>query len=241
MTTTQRKRAVREVEYHPMIRDLPAGERPRERLRDRGATALSNVELLAILLRTGTVAENVLGLATRLLSQHHGLDGLARAGFQELAGEYGVGEAKAAQLQAAIELGKRLSAAPGPQRASVRSPQDVADLLMAEMALLDQEHFRVVVLNTKNEVMATPTVFVGSVNATTVSTAEVFREAVRQNCLAVIVVHNHPSGDPTPSDEDVVVTRELVTAGKTLDIDVLDHVVIGRHTFASLKEQGAGF
>ena len=172
MTTTQRKRAVREFEYHPMIRDLPAGERPRERLRDRGATALSNVELLAILLRTGTVAENVLGLATRLLSQHHGLDGLARAGFQELAGEYGVGEAKAAQLQAAIDLGKRLSAAPGPQRASVRSPQDVADLLMAEMALLDQEHFRVVVLNTKNEVMATPTVFVGSVNATTVSTAE---------------------------------------------------------------------
>lgn len=131
MTTTQRKRAVREVEYHPMIRDLPAGERPRERLRDRGATALSNVELLAILLRTGTVAENVLGLATRLLSQHHGLDGLARAGFQELASEYGVGEAKAAQLQAAIELGKRLSAAPGPQRGSVRSPQDVADLLMA--------------------------------------------------------------------------------------------------------------
>ncbi len=241
MTTTQRKRAVREVEYRPMIRDLPAGERPRERLRDRGARALSNVELLAILLRTGTAAENVLGLATRLLSQHHGLDGLARAGFQELAGEYGVGEAKAAQLQAAIELGKRLSVAPESQRASVRSPQDVADPLMAEMALLDQEHFRVVVLNTKNEVMATPTVFVGSVNATTVRTAEVFREAVRQNCPAVIVVHNHPSGDPTPSDEDVVVTRELVAAGKALDIDVLDHVVIGRHTFASLKEQGTGF
>ena len=237
----QRQRTVRDIEYRPMIRDLPSGERPRERLRDRGADSLSNAELLAILLRTGTKAESVLDMAARLLVQYQGLDGLARAGFQELAQSRGVGEAKAAQLRAAIELGKRLAAQHGPERSTIRSPQDVSDLLLAEMSLLDQEHFRVVVLNTKNQVMAAPVVFAGSVNATTVRVAEVFREAVRQNCPAMIVVHNHPSGDPTPSPEDVSVTRELVAAGKALDIEVLDHVVIGRHTFVSMKEKGLGF
>ncbi len=237
----QRRRTVREVEYRPMMRDLPSGERPRERLRDRGPGSLSNAELLAILLRTGTAGENVVDLAARLLSHFQGLDGLAQASHQELCGVHGLGEAKAAQLQAALELGVRLPAARRPERPSVRSPQDVADLLMAEMSLLEQEHFRVVVLNTKNQVMATPEVYKGSVNATSIRTAEVFREAVRQNCPAIIVVHNHPSGDPAPSDEDVAVTRELVAAGEQLDIDLLDHVVIGRHAFVSLKEKGLGF
>ena len=224
-----------------MMRDLPSGERPRERLRDRGPGSLSNTELLAILLRAGTADENVLDLATRLLSHFQGLDGLARASHQELCGVHGLGEAKAAQLQAALEMGKRLPAVRQPERPTVRSPQDVADLLMAEMSLLDQEHFRVVVLNTKNQVMATPEVYKGSVNATSIRSAEVFREAVRQNCPAIIVAHNHPSGDPAPSDEDVAVTGELVAAGKQLDIDLLDHIVIGRHAFVSLKEKGLGF
>ncbi len=229
------------VEYRPMIRDLPDGERPRERLRDRGAAYLSNAELLAILLRTGTAAESVLDLSTRLLSHFQGLDGLARASHGELCGLHGLGEAKAAQLQAAIELGRRLAGARTPGRPVIHSPQDVADLLQQEMGWLEQEHFRVIVLDTKNHVMATPDVFVGSVNATTVRTAEVFREAVRQNCPAVIVVHNHPSGDPEPSAEDVGVTRELIAAGKALDIEVVDHVVIGRDGFVSLKERELGF
>ncbi len=237
----RQRRTVREIEYRPMIRDIPSGERPRERLRDRGPSSLSDAELLAIVLRTGSAAESVLDLSGRLLSQYQGLEGLAQAGYRELCNLHGVGEAKVAQLQAALELGKRLSSARGPERPSVRSPQDVADLLMAEMSLLDQEHFRVVVLNTKNQVMGTPEVYKGSVNSTTIRSAEVFREAVRQNCPAIIVVHNHPSGDPAPSEEDVAVTRELVAAGKMLDIDVLDHVVIGRHSFASLKEKGLGF
>ncbi|MEE8518930.1 MAG: DNA repair protein RadC [Dehalococcoidia bacterium] len=224
-----------------MIRDLPDGDRPRERLRDRGASSLSNAELLAILLRTGTRAESVLDLSTRLLARFQGVDGLARATHQEISAQHGFGEAKAAQLMAAIELGKRVAAAHGPERPLIHSPQDVADLLQPEMGLLDQEHFRVVVLNTKNQVLATPDVFVGSVNSTSIRTAEVFRDAVRLNAPAIIVVHNHPSGDPEPSREDAAVTRELVAAGKALDIDVLDHVVLGRDGFVSLKERGLGF
>ena len=234
-------RAPREVDDRPKIRDLPAPERPRERLRDRGAAYLSNAELLAILLRTGTAAESVLDLSARLLAQFQGLDGVARASHHELCGLHGFGEAKAAQLQAAIELGRRISMAQGPDRLAIRSPQDMVGLVREEMSLLEQEHFRVVVLNTKNQVVAVADVHKGSVNATSIRTAEVFREAVRRNCPSVILVHNHPSGDPEPSEEDVAVTQEIVAAGKSLDIDVLDHLVIGRAGFVSLKERGLGF
>ena len=232
---------LRELEYRLMIHDLPTGERPRERLRDSGAAALSNAELLAILMRTGTTAESVLDQATRLLADFGGLDGLARASYGELCQVHGFGEAKSAQLLAAVEVGRRLAGPRSPERPAIRTPRDIADLLLAEMALLDQEHFRVVVLNTKNQVMGSQTVFIGTVNATTIRTAEVFRDAVRRNCPAVVVAHNHPSGDPTPSAEDIAVTRELVAAGKALEIEVLDHVVIGRHGFVSLKERGLGF
>ena len=230
--------------YHLLIRDLPTGERPRERLRDHGATYLSNAELIAILLRTGTHAENVIDLATRLLSQYGGLDGLARASFSELTHLHGMGDAKAAQLKAALELGRRLLATTGEARITIHSPQDVANLLMAEMAFLDQEHFRVLLLNTKNQVLSISEVYKGNVSSAVVRAAEVFQEAVRSNCPAVILAHNHPSGDPTPSPEDVQVTRQLVEAGKLLDIDVLDHVIIGQAAsggFVSLKERGLGF
>ncbi len=230
--------------YHLVIRDLPANERPRERLRDHGATYLSNAELIAILLRTGTASENVIHLATRLLSQFDGLEGLARASFQELANQYGMGEAKTAQLQASLELGRRLLASSGEVRPYINSPQDVANLLMAEMAFLEQEHFRVILLNTKNQVMAVKELYKGNVNTAVLRGAEVFQEAVRSNCPAIVLVHNHPSGDPTPSPEDAKSTRQLVEAGRLLDIEVLDHIVIGRApfpAFASLKERGLGF
>ncbi|MEX2599407.1 MAG: DNA repair protein RadC [Dehalococcoidia bacterium] len=223
------------------MRDMPNSERPRERLRDAGASYLNNAELLAILLRTGTPTENVLELSARLLSQFQGLEGLAKASHAELCAVYGFGEAKAAQLQAAIELGKRLAISRGAGRVTIGGPEDVAALLSPEMAFLDQEHFRVLVLNTKNEVMASPDVFIGSVNSTTVRTSEVFKEAVRLNCPNVITVHNHPSGDPTPSPEDVALTHVLVKAGKLLEIKVLDHVIIGRDRHVSLNEQRKGF
>lgn len=231
----------RPVEYHARIRDLPSSERPRERLRDYGPAALSTAELLAIVLRTGATRESVLTLASRLLARYGGLVGLARSSFGELCGEHGLGEAKAAQLQAALELGKRLTSAQPEERAVVRSPQDVANLLMADMGLLEQEHLRVVLLDTKNRVLAMPEVYRGSVNTSQVRVAELFREAVRQNCPAMVIVHNHPSGDPTPSSDDIEITKEAVAAGELLDIEVLDHLVIGHQRFVSLKEQGLGF
>lgn len=232
---------VRELDYRLMIRDLPVGERPRERLRDRGAGSLSNAELLAVLMRTGSAAESVLDQAARLLADFGGLDGLSRVAYGDLCDVHGFGEAKASQLLAAMELGKRVGANATSDRPVIREPRDAADLLTPEMAALDQEHFKVLVLNSKNQVMAMPTVFIGSVNSTTVRTAEVFREAVRRNCPAVIVAHNHPSGDPSPSGADIAVTRELVVAGRALEIEVLDHMVIGRSGFVSLKQRGLGF
>lgn len=229
------------VEYHPTIKDLPLLDRPRERLRDYGAAALSNAELLAIILRTGTSSESVVNMAVRLLVSFGGLSGLARSNITELCEMKGLGMAKAAQLKAALELGKRLLAEQPQDRVVVSSPADVANILQLEMGLLEQEHLRTVLLNTKNQVMSIPTVYQGSVNTSLIRIAEVFREAIRGNCPALVVVHNHPSGDPTPSREDINVTKQMVEAGKLLDIDVLDHIVIGRHTYVSLKERGLGF
>jgi len=230
------------VEYRPMIKDLPAGERPRERLAHAGEGALSTTELLAIILRTGVGGESVLDMARRLLSRYGGLPGLARASFAELQAEKGLGEAKTAQLKAALELGRRmLLASPAEDRFVVRSPADVAQLLMAEMAHLEQEHFRVLYLDTRNRLLDIETVYVGSLNASHIRVGEVFRDAVKRNCAAIIVAHNHPSGDPTPSPEDVEVTRQLVAAGNLLDIEVLDHLIIGQQRFVSLRERGLGF
>ena len=237
----ERKRTIRDLDYRPMIRDLPDGERPRERLRDLGAGALSNAELVAILLRTGNAVESVLDQTTRILAGFGGLAGLARASHADLCALRGMGEAKACQLLAAFELGRRAASAEGPARPTVHSPEDAATILQPEMAHLDQEHFKVLALDTRNRVIVNHNVFIGSVNATTIRTAEVFREAVRRNCPAILVAHNHPSGDPAPSPEDVGVTRDLIAAGKALDIEVVDHLVIGSEGYVSLKERGLAF
>lgn len=229
------------AEYRPTIKDLPVDERPRERLARVGEGALSTAELLAIILRTGVGGENVLALAARLLSLYGGLPGLARASFAELQAEKGLGQAKTAQLKAALELGRRILLAAPEDRFIVRSPTDVAQLLMAEMAHLEQEHFRVLYLDTRNRLLGSETVYVGSLNASHIRVSEVFRDAVKRNCAAIIVVHNHPSGDPTPSPEDVEVTRQLVAAGDLLDIEVLDHLIVGQQRFVSLRERGLGF
>ena len=231
----------RGVEYHPTIKELPVSERPRERLKKYGAASLSTAELLAIILRTGVGGENVLNLAARLLARFRGLTGLARAGFAELCAEKGVGMAKAAQLKAALELGRRLLITSPEERPQVRSPADAANLLMLEMGLLEQEHMRLILLDAKNRVLDTPTIYIGSLHTSAIRVGELFREAVRGNCAAIIVAHNHPSGDPTPSPEDVKVTEQIVAAGKLLDIEVLDHLILGRQRYVSLKERGLGF
>ncbi len=210
------------IEYHPTIKDLPSGERPRERLAREGAGSLSNAELLAILFRVGVDGENVLELSTRLLARYQGLAGLARASFVELLNEHGLGEAKVSALKAALELGRRLTIASPDDRLQIRSPQDAANLLMSEMSMLEQEHLRVMLLDTRNRVLSTPTIYRGNLNTSVVRVSEIFRDAIRQNAAAIIVAHNHPSGDPTPSPEDVAVTRNIISAGKLLDIEVLD-------------------
>jgi DNA repair protein RadC len=196
---------------------------------------------LAIVLRTGTPSENVLALATAALARFGGLPGLSRAGFGELCTQHGMGEAKAAQIKAALELGRRLLSTQPEERATVRSPQDVANLLLAEMALLEQEHLRVLLLNSKNQVLAMPEVYKGNVSSAQVRISELLREAVREGCPSIIVVHNHPSGDPTPSADDVELTRKLLEASRFLDIDVLDHIVIARQGIVSLRDKGLGF
>jgi DNA repair protein RadC len=231
----------REIQYQPMIRDMPESERPRERLRSYGANALSTSELLAILLRTGVRGENVVQLAMRLLSDHRGLSGLAKASFDELEELKGVGPAKVTQLKAAFELGRRLLVEAPDERPQIRSPADAANLVMLEMGLLDQEHLRLILLDTKNRVLEMPTIYIGNLNTSVIRVGELFRQALRVNCAGMIVVHNHPSGDPTPSPEDVRVTERIVEAGKLLDIDVLDHLVIGWQRYVSLKERRLGF
>jgi DNA repair protein RadC len=227
--------------YHLTIHDYPLAERPRERLQYYGAAALSNAELLAILLRVGTPGENVVALSTRLLKDFGGLAGLSKASFSELSSVKGISTAKIAQLKAALELGRRLLLTSPDVRPQITSPHDAANLLMLEMSNLEQEHLRTVLLDTKNRVLSSHTVYIGNVNSSIIRISEVFREAIRENATALIVAHNHPSGDPTPSPEDVRVTRSIVEAGTLLSIEVLDHLVIGHQRFVSLKERGLGF
>ncbi len=231
-----------DAEYRPRITDLPSADRPRERLAEVGAGSLSNGELLAILLRIGAKGENAVRLAERMLGQLDGLAGLHRASYNDLCSVKGIGPAKAAQLKAALELGERIARSGPVERRVISSPADAANLVMYELSALDQEYLYVIHLDTRNRVLGPPLeVYHGSLNTSLIRVGEVFREAVKVNAAGIIVVHNHPSGDPSPSPEDVAVTRTLVEAGKLLDIDVLDHLVIGQHRFVSLKERGLGF
>ena len=227
--------------YRLMLREMAPDERPREKLKLRGSAALSDGELLAIILNTGTVGETVTDLSQRLLAQYGGLRGLFRLDLFELARVHGVGDAKSVRLKAALELGRRLAALSPDERPQVGSPDDIANLLAIEMAALEQEELRVVLLDTKHRIVRTATVYRGSVNQAQVRVSEVFRDAVRQNATALVAVHNHPSGDPTPSAADVALTVEIVAAGQLLDIELLDHLIIGQGRWLSLKRLGLGF
>ncbi|MGF7186160.1 DNA repair protein RadC [Desulfitispora alkaliphila] len=232
----------REVQYH-LIKELPLADRPRERLVKYGAETLTNSELLAILLRTGTKDQSVLSLAYKVLhtsdvSDVSGLRGLVTKSIQDLSEIKGIGVAKATQLKAAIELGRRISATVPEKRPAIKSPADVAMLLMEEMRYLEKEHFKTLLLNTKNEVLVVDTVSIGSLNASIVHPREVFQNPIKRSAKSIILVHNHPSGDPEPSSEDIAVSKRLIEAGRLLGIDVLDHIVIGDNKFISLKERG---
>jgi len=230
-----------EGEAHYRIKDLATSDRPRERLAALGPEALSSAELIAILLRIGIKGINAMQLAQELLIGVGGLTGLHMVPYDELCNHRGIGPAKAAQLKAAVELGRRLAIALPEEQPSIQSPDDAAALLLYEMGALEQEHLRVLLLDTRNRLIRMVDVYRGSLNTSIIRVGEAFRDAVRVNAASIIVVHNHPSGDPTPSSEDVNVTRALVEAGRLLDIEVLDHLVIGKNSYISLKAKGLGF
>lgn len=221
-----------------MIRDFPEDERPRERFEQNGPESLSNHELIAILLRTGTKEESVLQLANRLLTHFEGLRLLKDANLDEITAIKGIGKAKAIQVLAAVEIGRRISNLSYNDRYVIRTPEDCANYVMNDMRFLSQEHFVCLYLNTKNQVLHKKTIFIGSLNASIVHPREVYKEALRRSAASVICIHNHPSGDPAPSREDIEVTKRLAESGKILGIELLDHVIIGENKFVSLKEKG---
>lgn len=226
------------MQLHVKLKDVPKAERPRERLLQYGSTHLSNKELIALLLGSGTRNESVLDLANRVLMHFEGLKLLKEATIEELTAIKGIGPARGVIMLAALELGERLNKYKPTERYVVRSPEDGADYVMEEMRTLDQEHFIALFLNTKNQIIHSQTIFIGTLNSSVVHPREIFREAVRRSSASIIVAHNHPSGDPTPSPEDINVTKRLVKAGKIMGIEVLDHLVIGDGRFISLKEKG---
>lgn len=221
-----------------LIRDYPKEERPRERFLQDGPQSLSNQELLALLLRTGSKEESVLQLSNRLIKAFEGFRLLKEASVEELTEIKGIGEAKAIQILASVELGRRIHKLNDQDRYVIRSPEDGANYCMEEMRFLSQEHFVCLYLNTKNQVLHKRTVFIGSLNASIVHPREVFKEAFRRSAASIICLHNHPSGDPSPSREDIEVTKRLVECGKIMGIEVLDHIIIGEHKYVSLKEKG---
>lgn len=223
-----------------LVRDMPADERPRERLLAEGAASLSNTELLAVLLRTGVRDDSVLHVAEKVLAlyKERGLAAITQMSVQELSSIKGVGPAKAATILAAVELGHRLSRKAAERQTVVHGPADAANYAMPHFRFERREHFAVLLLNVKNHILAMKTITVGTLTNSLVHPREVFQAAIERSAASVILVHNHPSGDPSPSAEDLAVTRRLVEAGEIMDIPVLDHIILGYDKFISLKEEG---
>ncbi len=220
------------------IKDLPLEERPREKLKNLGAEALSNAELLAVLLRSGTTGETAVQLAARILSRAGGLRDLPDLPLEDLESFRGVGPAKAVILKAALELGRRLATTPRRDAVAVTSPRLAAELFMEQLRYKKKEHFEILLLNTKNRVISREIISMGSLNASIVHPREIFNAPLRKSAAALILVHNHPSGDPSPSQEDLEITRRLAEAGNILGIAVRDHIIIGDGCYFSFKEKG---
>jgi DNA repair protein RadC len=219
------------------IQDLPASERPRERLLSLGPEALSNTELLAVLLRSGTRGEGVMSLSMRILSSC-GPDGLSTAGARQLKEMRGISDAKACSILAAVELGKRLATGTVRPRMSIEGPEDVARICMPRMRSLRKEYFRGFYLDSKKRLLREEVISVGGLNTNSVHPREVFSTAIRESAAAMIIVHNHPSGDPAPSREDISVTKSISEAAEMLGIELLDHMVIGKGSYVSLRQEG---
>jgi len=236
--TTSAKRP-RSLAERPLS-EWPIHERPVERLWAAGETAISDTELLAVILGpTGKI--NPVAIAGELLARSGGWFGLQRLSRDEIAQIPGVGRERAARIRAALEVARRLARWDLPERMQIRSPADAAQLLMLEMGHLDHEQLRVLLLDTKNRVQKLDTVYIGSLNTSMVRIGELFQEAIRLNSASILIAHNHPSSDPTPSPEDVLITRQIIEAGRLLDIIIIDHLVIAAGCYVSMRERGLGF
>jgi len=226
------------MNYKVKIKDLPKNERPREKILRYGAEYLSNSELLALILRTGTKEESVLNLCDRLLSHCGGINGISGSSISDLKQVKGIGEAKATQILALAELSARFNSFKSGTVYAVNSPKDVSIYMMGQMKNLKKEYFKLIMLNTKNIIISVKDISIGNLNSSIVHPREVFIEAIKLSSASVILCHNHPSGDPAPSKEDILITKRLRECGTLLGIEVLDHVIIGNEAYISLKEKG---
>ena len=227
------------METRLSVKGLPPEDRPRERLYHVGAAELSLQELIAIVVGRGTKDASALELGHRLLEKFGDLVSLGRANLDDLKKIKGIGFVRACQLVAAFEMGRRFSKVPGAQGTPIRGPGDVARLFKDEMKHLDREHFRAALLNTKNQILKIVTVSIGSLNASIVHPREILKPAISASAASIILIHNHPTGDPTPSSEDVEFTRRFAKCGELIGIQLLDHIIIGGDRYRSLKESGA--
>lgn len=225
-------------EYKFTMKELPEDERPREKLLKYGAKNLSNAELIALIIRTGNKKRTAIELSQDILNYFGGLKALVNLSVEEIKEIKGIGLAKGAEIKAVIELSKRLSTSKETNKVIIKNPRDIANLLMPELRYKKQEIFKLILLDIKNQVISTPLISKGGLSSSIVHPREVFREAIRRSSAAIILVHNHPSGIPDPSKDDIEVTKKLIEAGKIIGIDVLDHIVIGDGTFISMKEKG---
>ncbi len=218
------------------IKTLPTEERPREKLIKHGSKTLTNSELLAIILRTGNKKESVLELSNKFFKKYN-LKSLSRLKTSTLKKQLGIGDAKACQIMACFELGKRFSAFKEGKKPVIRNAKDIADLFIPEMDALEKEHFKGIYLDSRKKIIKQETIFIGSLNESVVHPREIFKIALDENAAAIILLHNHPSGDPNPSSFDIEITKELIKAGELLGIQVLDHIIIGGKKYISLKEK----
>lgn len=221
-----------------LIKDIIKDERPRETLLKKGETYLSDSELLAILINNGTKDKSAITLAREIIETSDGIRNLSNITVEELSKIKGIGLAKACRIISALELGRRVSVASEMQKFKISSPQDIGNVYMEELRYKKKEIFRVVLLNTKNVIIGSKDISEGSLNASIVHPREVFLEAIKKSANKMILMHNHPSGDPTPSSEDINITKRLISAGQIVGIEILDHVIIGDGSFYSFKENG---
>ncbi|MBC7958324.1 MAG: DNA repair protein RadC [Vallitaleaceae bacterium] len=221
------------------VKELPTSERPYEKLEKYGATILSDAELLAIIIKSGTQKERSIDLAHRVLTLNkRGLAGIHQTSLNELESISGIGRVKAIQIKAIAELSTRIAKTNALQKVQISSPGSVANIYMEEMRHLQQEHLKIVLLDTKNNIMSDHTLSVGTVNASLINPREVFIHALKNLAVHMIILHNHPSGDPTPSKEDISITKRIIEASDIIGIKLLDHIIIGDGNYISLKERG---